>query len=78
MDWFSGILVYFLIWWVVLFAVLPWGVRIPDEPEPGHAAGAPSNPRLWLKALVTTIVSLVIWLAVYFMMESGCISLRPA
>jgi hypothetical protein len=33
---------------------------------------------LWLKALVTTIVSLVIWLAVYFMMESGWISLRPA
>lgn len=78
MDWFSGILVYFLIWWVVLFAILPWGVRIPDEPEPGHAAGAPSNPRLWLKALVTTIVSLVIWLAVYFVMQSGWISLRPA
>ena len=30
MGWISGIFVYFLIWWVVLFAVLPWGVQVPD------------------------------------------------
>ena len=44
MNWLTGILVYVMIWWVVIFAVLPWGVRVPDEPEPGHAASAPETP----------------------------------
>ena len=44
MGWIAGIFVYFLIWWVVLFAVLPWGVQVPDNPEPGHAPSAPINP----------------------------------
>ncbi len=37
------IAIYFLIWWVALFAVLPWGVHIPDKAEPGHAQSAPAN-----------------------------------
>ena len=41
MTWFTGILVYVIIWWLVLFMVLPWGVKVPEEPEPGHASSAP-------------------------------------
>ena len=77
MGWLAGLFVYLIIWWVVLFAVLPWGVRVPDEPEEGHASSAPENPRLWTKVLVTTVVSLLVWLLVYFIMESGLISVRP-
>ncbi|MEX2009060.1 MAG: DUF1467 family protein, partial [Dongiaceae bacterium] len=29
MGWLGGVFVYVLIWWMVLFAVLPWGVRVP-------------------------------------------------
>ncbi|MGH6961046.1 MAG: DUF1467 family protein [Dongiaceae bacterium] len=77
MTWLSGISIYALIWWVVLFMVLPWGVRVPDDPEPGHASSAPTNPRLLIKAIATTIVSLIIWLGIYFVMKSGLISFRP-
>ena len=76
MSWLAGIFVYVLIWWVVLFAVLPWGVRVPDNPEPGHATSAPSNPNLWRKALATTVVSFVIWLAVYAIAASELVSFR--
>lgn len=77
MGWISGIFVYVVIWWVVLFAVLPWGVKVPDEPEPGHATSAPTNPRLGLKMLITSAVALIVWLGLYLVMEAGWIRLSP-
>ena len=44
----TGIAIYFLIWWVVLFAVLPWGVRPQgEEARTGTDPGAPQVPRVW-------------------------------
>jgi len=68
--------VYAIIWWVVLFAVLPWGVKVPDKPEPGHATSAPERPLLWRKAAVTSAISAILWLAAYFLIESDLIPLR--
>lgn len=77
MGWISGIFIYALIWFVVLFAVLPWGVKIPDNPEPGHAPSAPINPRIGVKMIATSVVSAVIWAIVWYVMQSGWISFRP-
>lgn len=76
MSWFSGILVYVMIWWVVFFTTLPWGVKVPDQAEPGHAPSAPSNPMLWRKALITTIISAVVWVGAYYLIESDMLSFR--
>jgi predicted secreted protein len=76
MGWIAGIFVYFLIWWVVLFAVLPWGVEVPNDPEPGHAPSAPIHPRMGLKVVATTLVSAVIWVVVWYVLSSGWLSLR--
>jgi predicted secreted protein len=58
----TGIAIYFLIWWVVLFAVLPWGVRAQGEAgEPGTDPGAPLVPRLGIKLIWTTGVATVIF-----------------
>ena len=65
----SGIVVYFCLWWVVLYAVLPWGVRTSDTPEKGHAASAPLNPRLGMKFLVTTLIAGVLWAIAYYFAE---------
>lgn len=53
---------YFLIWWIVLFAVLPFGVRgqHEDQVAPGTEPGAPQTPRIARKALVTTLLSAVV------------------
>jgi predicted secreted protein len=77
MSWGWGLFVYGLIWWTVLFAVLPWGVRVPEEAEPGHAPSAPENPRLLLKVAVTTAISFVIWLGIYYVIDNKLIDLRP-
>ena len=76
MGWVTGICVYLIIWWTVLFAVLPWGVRPAETVQPGAMAGAPEQPRLWLKAGVTTVLSAVLWVIVFLVVESGLISFR--
>ena len=59
----SIIAIYFVVWWTVLFAVLPWGNRTQAEVgviEPGSAPSAPARPRLVLKAIATSILSAVL------------------
>lgn len=56
----TAIAVYFVLWWVVLFAVLPWGVRSQEESgavAPGTDPGAPTLPGLGRKLVWTTLVS---------------------
>ncbi len=56
-----GVLVIFAItWWLVFFMALPFGVRPPDEPGPGHATSAPERPRVALKAAITTAIAAAI------------------
>ena len=41
MTWFTGLMVYVILWFLVLFMVLPFGVKVPGEVEKGHAPSAP-------------------------------------
>jgi predicted secreted protein len=76
MGWVTGIVLYFMIWWVTLFAVLPLWVTPADPDDPGYPAGAPARPRLLLKAAITTAVSAVIWLVVFAVVKSPWLSFR--
>jgi predicted secreted protein len=64
-----GLAVYFIIWWIVLFAVLPFGVRTQDEEGthvPGTPRSAPVQPRLGRKMLITTLVAGVVFALFYW------------
>lgn len=76
MHWFSGVTMFVIIWWTVIFAVLPFGVRVPERPEPGHATSAPIAPMLRRKLIVTTLIATVIWLACYAVIASDLVSFR--
>jgi len=76
MSWFSGTLVFLVIWWLVLFVVLPWGNRPVENPEPGHATSAPETPRIALKFAITTGITLVIFAIIYAVSEAGLINFR--
>ena len=77
MGWVSGIVVFFLIWWTALFAVLPIGARPNPEGDPETGwRGVPERPRLLSKVLLTTLVSAVLWLGVYALIESEWLSFR--
>jgi len=71
MSFTLGAAIYVVIWWTVLFAMLPIGVRTQDEDGtviPGTPASAPTHPRLARVVLRTTLVSCLVfalfWLAV--------------
>ncbi len=46
--------------------MLPWGVKPANESDRGHDAGAPANPRLLKKAIVTTVIAAVLWYGVRY------------
>jgi predicted secreted protein len=72
----TGIAVYIVIWWLVLFTVLPWGAYPPDNPEPGHATSAPARPHLLLKFAVTTVIAGVVFAGLYWVIQSDLFSFR--
>ena len=61
--------IYLVIWWIVLFAMLPFGVRTTEEMgeanAPGFADSAPHRPRLLPKMIATTIVSAIVFAGIY-------------
>ena len=78
MSWITAAAIYVVLWWIVLFAVLPFGVRPSPEGDPGERAGAPANPRMLAKIVATTLISLVIWAGLIAVVQSGLISFRDS
>ena len=73
-----AIAIYVLIWWVVLFAMLPIGVRTQAEEgevSPGTAESAPHRPRLLPKMVDTTVVASLVFAAVYVIIVHRVITL---
>ncbi len=74
----SAFAVYFVLWWLVLFAVLPWGVRTQDEQGevvPGSAPSAPQRPFLVRKLIATTVVAAIIFAILYAVIVYGGLTL---
>lgn len=78
MGWFTGVAAYIIIWWLVLFMVLPWGVKPIGSTDiaKGHASSAPRRPRMLLKVAVTTLIAAVLWAVVYVIIDLRLISIR--
>jgi predicted secreted protein len=75
----TAIAIYFLIWWVVLFAVLPFGIRSQHEGgdiAPGTDPGAPAIPNLGRKLVWTTVVSALIFAACYVVYVERLVTLQ--
>ncbi len=51
------IVIFVVIWWLVLFMVLPFGVQKDNEIVRGNDPGAPKNPMLKRKIILTSIIS---------------------
>lgn len=76
MSWATGVMVYIVIWWTVLFAVLPLGVRRVEKPGKGQERGAPERPEFMRKAIITSAVAAVLWLGFYALHWSDVFSFR--
>jgi predicted secreted protein len=68
MDNVMAVAIYIFIWWIVLFAVLPFGVRTQAEDGdvvPGTPESAPAKPRILRIFLINTLVASIVFALVY-------------
>jgi predicted secreted protein len=74
-----AIALYLVIWWIVLFAMLPIGVRTAEEAgektSPGNAESAPHLPNLLPKMVATTVVASIVFVALYAIIVHHLITL---
>ncbi len=71
--------IYFVLWWVVLFAVLPFGVRSQAEDGEGAAGtdpGAPTVARMGRKLLWTTLISAVLFAIGMWAFRAGYLNIE--
>ena len=76
----GSIIVYVLIWWVIFFSVLPFGVQsnkeVFKEKIEGIDPGAPKNPKIAKKFLITTLITSLIFLVIYYLVNINFLNLR--
>ncbi|KQT78117.1 DUF1467 family protein [Methylobacterium sp. Leaf466] len=61
---FGAVALYFVVWWTLLFAILPLRNQAETDPArlvPGQDPGAPASPRLREKAIWTSLVASVVF-----------------
>jgi predicted secreted protein len=65
MDVVTFVFVYVLVWWIVIFCVLPFGNKAHEEKGKGYAGSAPANPRIKQKLLWTSLIALLVTSTIY-------------
>ncbi|MCK2053585.1 MULTISPECIES: DUF1467 family protein [unclassified Methylobacterium] len=62
---FGALALYFVVWWTLLFVILPLRNQVESDPArmvPGQDPGAPASPRLREKAILTSLLASVVFL----------------
>ena len=76
----GSIIVYVMIWWIVFFSILPIGIQSKKEKfrdtVEGVDPGAPNNPKIAKKFLITTIITSIIFIMIYYLVNSNFFNLR--
>ena len=76
----GSIIVFVIIWWIIFFSVLPVGVHSNKEKFreriEGIDPGAPKNPKIAKKFLITTIITTLIFVVVYYLVKIDLLNLR--
>ena len=76
----GSIIVYVMIWWIVFFSVLPIGIQsnkdIFKDSIEGNDPGAPKNPKIGKKFLITTIITSILFIMIYYLVNNGFFNLR--
>jgi predicted secreted protein len=73
----TGFAIYFVIWWIVLFLTLPFGVRSQHEDgegAPGTDPGAPVATQMGRKLIWTTVISALIFVTAWLAYGAGYLS----
>ena len=76
----GSIIVYVMIWWIIFFSVLPIGIQskkeVFKEKIGGIDPGAPNNPKILKNFLITTIITSLIFIVIYYLVKIDLLNLR--
>ena len=76
----GSLIIYICIWWIVFFSVLPIGIisqnKKLNEKLEGNDLGAPKNPKIGKKFLITTFITTVLFIGIYYMVNIYNLNLR--
>lgn len=76
----GSLIIYICIWWIVFFSVLPIGIISQNkkfsEKLEGNDLGAPKNPKIGKKFLITTFITTVLFIGIYYMVNIYNLNLR--
>ena len=76
----GSIIVYVMIWWIIFFSVLPIGIQsnkeVFKEKIGGMDPGAPKNPNMGKKFLITTLITTLIFSVIYYLVSIDLLNLR--
>ena len=75
----TGFAIYFVVWWIVLFLTLPFGVRSQHEDGesvPGTDPGAPVASQMGRKLIWTTILSAVFFAVAMVAYNAGLLDVE--
>ena len=76
----GSVIIYVIIWWIVFFSILPVGIQSNKEnfkeSLEGSDPGAPKNPNIAKKFLVTTIITSILFIVIYYLSNKGFLNLR--
>ena len=76
----GSIIVYVMIWWIIFFSLLPVGIQsnkeVFKEKIGGMDPGAPKNPKIGKKFLITTLITTIIFAFIYYLVEIDLLNLR--
>lgn len=71
MGLYTGVMTFSVIWWIALFTVLPFGVRVSKDTEVGFASSAPENPKIGKKLLITTLISILLFFFAKWLIDNN-------
>ena len=70
-------IIYIIIWWIVLFAILPIDVdRKKIEKIEGEDPGTPENPKILKKFIYCTGITTILFTVIYLLMRFEYLNLR--
>ena len=76
----GSIIVFVIIWWIIFFSLLPVGIQSNKEAFKekigGMDPGAPKNPKIGKKFLITTLITTIIFFVIYYLVNIDFLNLR--
>tara|TARA_E500000178_G_C16592127_1_gene560870 strand:+ start:219 stop:473 length:255 start_codon:yes stop_codon:yes gene_type:complete len=76
----GSLIIYIIIWWIIFFSILPIGIISENKKFTnnltGSDPGAPKNPQIVKKFIITTILTTILFMVIYYMVSNDYLNLR--